>query len=192
MEGGRALADVLCGSAEPGGRLPFLLPTDASHLPPFDRSAKSVVYDDSWGQRRLDSEGHPPAFPFGFGLGYTTFEHRLLSHSISSSGGSAAVRVTNTGSREGSTVIQVYAADLSLRRPTSQLLGFQKVRLQAGEETSVRVTLDAGPTMQRDPVTRRWTPRAGHWAVLAAQQSPASWEGARPLRPDSDAFDSHV
>ena len=82
MEGGRALASVLTGSEEPGGRLPFVLPTDAAHLPFFDSAAKSVEYDDQWGQRRLDGEGHRPAFPFGFGLGYTTIEHRLLEHTL--------------------------------------------------------------------------------------------------------------
>ncbi len=187
MEGGRALASVLTGSAEPGGRLPFVLPTDAAHLPPFDRAAKSVVYDDIWGQRRLDGEGHTPAFPFGFGLGYTTIEHRLLDHEFDDTGGNADVLVTNTGGREGSTVVQVYAADVSVRRPVAQLLGFRKVLLQPGEETTVRVPLDAGPTLQRDPATRHWSPREGDWALLAAQHSPGSWADAarlrRPVRP---------
>ncbi|RJT78372.1 glycosyl hydrolase [Arthrobacter cheniae] len=182
MEGGRALASVLTGSAEPGGRLPFVLPTDAAHLPPFDRAAKSVVYDDRWGQRRLDDEGHAPAFPFGFGLGYTTIEHRLLDHGFDDTGGNADVLVTNTGGREGSTVIQVYAADVSVSRPVAQLLGFRKVTLQPGEETTVQVPLDAGPTLQRDPATRRWSPRAGDWALLAAQHSPARWADAARLR----------
>ena len=182
MEGGRALASVLTGAAEPGGRLPFVLPTDAGHLPPFDPAAKAVVYDERWGQRRLDGEGHAPAFPFGFGLGYTTIEHRLLEHRFNETGGRADVLVTNTGDRAGSTVVQVYAADISVRRPVAQLLGFRKVLLQAGEERSVQVTLDAGPTLQRDPATRRWSPRAGDWALLAAQHSPASWAGAAPLR----------
>jgi beta-glucosidase len=182
MEGGRALASVLTGGAEPGGRLPFVLPTDAAHLPSFDRAAKSVVYDDKWGQRRLDGEGHAPAFPFGFGLGYTTIEHRLLDHGLDDTGGSADVLVTNTGDREGSTVVQVYAADVSIRRPVAQLLGFRKVTLQPGAERTVRVELDAGPTLQRDPVTRRWSPRAGDWAVLAAQHSPVSWADADRLR----------
>jgi beta-glucosidase len=182
MEGGRALASVLIGSAEPGGRLPFVLPTDAAHLPPFDLAAKSVVYDGRWGQRRLDGEGHAPAFPFGFGLGYTTIEHRLLDHSFDDTGGSADVLVRNTGNRAGSTVVQVYAADLSAPRPVAQLLGFQKVRLQAGAEMTVRVALDAGPTLQRDPVTRRWSARAGDWALLAGQHSPVSWAEAAPLR----------
>ncbi|WP_245932182.1 MULTISPECIES: glycoside hydrolase family 3 C-terminal domain-containing protein [Arthrobacter] len=182
MEGGHALASVLTGAAEPGGRLPFVLPTDAAHLPPFDSAAKSVIYDDKWGQRMLDGDGHAPAFPFGFGLGYTTIEHRLLDHKFDDTGGSADVLVTNTGDREGSTVVQVYAADTSLPKPVAQLLGFQKVTLQPGAESTVRVTLDAGPTLQRDPATQRWAPRAGDWGLLAAQHSPNSWEHARRLR----------
>lgn len=178
MEGGHALASVLTGAAEPGGRLPFVLPTDAAHLPPFDSAAKSVVYDESWGQRRLDGAGHVPAYPFGFGLGYTEMEHRLLAHSFDSTGGIADVLVTNIGDREGSTIIQVYAADVSLRRPVAQLLGFQKVKLQPGGQARVRVSLDPGPTLERDPATKRWSPRGGDWAVLAAQHSPADWAGA--------------
>lgn len=182
MEGGRALANVLTGTEEPGGRLPFVLPTDAGHLPSFDSSAKTVVYDDRWGQRRLDGDGNAPAFAFGFGLGYTTIEHRLLRHSFDDTGGSAEVFVTNTGDRKGSTVVQVYAADVSNRRPVAQLLGFRKVTLEPGAETTVQVSLDAGPTLQRDPATRRWSPRAGDWALLASQHSPTSWAGAGPLR----------
>jgi beta-glucosidase len=186
MEGGRALASVLTGAAEPGGRLPFVLPKDAAHLPPFDSAARSVVYDDKWGQRRLDGEGNLPAFPFGFGLGYTTFEHRLLGHRFDDTGGSADVHVTNTGDREGSTVLQVYAADVSAQRPVAQLLGFQKVTLQPGAEATARVALDAGPTLQRDPTTRRWSRRGGDWALLAAQHSPADWAGAVRLRLPED------
>ncbi|MBO0897925.1 glycoside hydrolase family 3 C-terminal domain-containing protein [Arthrobacter sp. zg-ZUI10] len=182
MEGGRGLADVLTGAADPGGRLPFVLPTDPAQLPPFDRTAKSVVYDDKWGQRRLDGEGHAPAFPFGFGLSYTTFEHRLLNHRFDDTGGTADVLVTNTGGRRGATVVQVYAADVSVPRPVAQLLGFRKVTLQPGTETTVRVALDAGPTLQRDPATRCWSPRAGDWALLADQHSPVSWADAVRLR----------
>ena len=182
MEGGRGLADVLTGTAEPGGRLPFVLPTDAAHLPPFDRAAKSVVYDDKWGQRRLDGAGNTPAFPFGFGLGYTTFEHGFLGHRFDDAGGTADVLVTNTGNRTGSTVVQVYAADVSVPRPVAQLLGFRKVTLRPGAETRVRVSLDAGPTLQRDPATKCWSPRAGDWALLAGQHSPVSWADAVRLR----------
>ncbi len=182
MEAGHALAGVLTGAAEPGGRLPFVMPTDLAHLPPWDSAAKSVVYDDRWGQRLLDAEGHRAAFPFGFGLSYTSIEHALIDHRFDDTGGSAEVLVTNTGDREGSTVVQVYAADTSLDRPVAQLLGFQKVTVPPHAEAVVTVALDAGPTRQRDPQTRRWSPRPGDWAVLAAQHSPSSWGGARPLR----------
>jgi beta-glucosidase len=159
-----------------------VVPTDVAHLPPFDSAAKSVVYDDRWGQRLLDLDGHPAAFPFGFGLGYTTIEHRLIGHDFDDAGGSAEVLVTNTGDRAGSTVIQVYAADASLERPVAQLIGFQKVTLPSHAELTVRVDLDAGPTLQRDPETHHWSPRPGEWVLLAAQHSPSSWESARPLR----------
>jgi len=183
MEGGRALADVLTGAAEPTGRLPFVIPTDPAHLPPFDRTALQVVYDGSWGQRKLDADGHVAAFPFGFGLGYTTLEHELVSHSFDDAGGTAEVRVSNPGDREGTTVIQLYAADVSVEHLVSQLLGFQRVTVPAGGETVIPIELDATPTLQRDPATHEWSPRPGDWALLAAQHSPLSWSGARPLRP---------
>jgi beta-glucosidase len=182
MEGGRALARILTGAAEPAGRLPFVIPSDASHLPAFDSSAKSVVYDDRWGQRKLDADGHTAAFPFGFGLSYTTFTYELVSHRFNERGGSAQVRVTNTGAREGSTVVQVYAADLSLARPIAQLLGFRTITLSARDSAVVEVALDAGPTLSRDPATKIWSPREGEWGIVAAPHSPSGWEGARPLR----------
>jgi len=181
MEGGRALADVLTGASEPTGRLPFVIPTDPAHLPPFDRTALQVVYDGSWGQRKLDADGNAAAFPFGFGLGYTTLEHELVSHTFDEKGGSAEVRVRNPGDREGTTVIQVYAADVSVEHPVAQLLGFQKVTVPAGGEAVIHIELDATPTLQRDPATHEWSPRPGDWALLAAPHSPLSWSGARPL-----------
>lgn len=190
MEGGRALADVLTGAAEPTGRLPFAIPTDPAHLTEFDRTALQVVYDGSWGQRKLDADGHVAAFPFGYGLGYTTLEHELVSHRFDdaggtaggSAGGTAEVRVSNPGDREGTTVIQLYAADVSVDRPVAQLLGFQRVTVPAGGEAVIQVELDATPTLQRDPATHEWSPRPGNWMLLAAQHSPLSWSGALPLR----------
>lgn len=186
MEGGHALASMLTGETEPGGRLPFVIPRDTAHLPPFDSAAKAVVYDDSWGQRHLDGQGIAPAFPLGFGLGYTAMTHELLDHTFADEGGTARVRVSNAGDREGSTVVQMYAADLAAEHPVAQLLGFQKITLPSGAETTVQIALDAGPTLQRDPSTRQWHPRAGEWALIAAQHSPSRWSGAVPLRPTAD------
>ncbi|MDT0184026.1 glycoside hydrolase family 3 C-terminal domain-containing protein [Microbacterium sp. ARD31] len=181
MEGGRALANVLTGAVEPGGRLPVAVPTDAAHLPFFDAEARTIVYDASWGQRKLDQDGHAAAFPFGFGLGYTTFEIELIDHSAAEENGTARVRVRNTGERLGSTVAQVYAVDTAAKRVVPQLVGFRRVELAPGAEAVVDVHLDLTPTRERDPQTRVWSRRPGTWAVVADAHSPSSTAGARRL-----------
>ena len=160
MEGGRAIADILTGAREPGGRLPLAIPTSADHLPFFDKHATSITYDAWWGQRKLDHDGHPAAYPFGFGLGYTTFDCTLLAIN----GDALLVRVTNTGDREGSTVAQVYAVEESANIP--QLVGFRRVRLLAGEAADITVDLDLTPMRERDPETKQWTPRLGVWHLV--------------------------
>ncbi len=182
MEGGRALAEVLLGVEEPAGRLPFAVPLDAAHLPPFDPGARTAAYDRWWGQRRLDRDGHAAAFPLGFGLGWAACEFRLEEHSLSADGGTARVRVRNPGARRTSAVAQVYAADASARRPVAQLLGFARVDVDPGQEAVVDVPLDAGPTLQRDPATRTWSPRPGDWRVVAAPHSPSGFADGAPLR----------
>ena len=186
MEGGRALADVLTGADEPGGRLPVAIPVRAEHLPLFDPDAAQVVYDAWWGQRKLDRDGNPAAFPFGFGLGYTVFEMTLVDHRAGASNGVATVRVTNTGSRAGSTVIEVYAFEDS-PRPVPQLIGFKRVKLAAGQDATVDVHLDLTPTRERDPRTGTWSRRAGTWRILAAPHSPSTFDNATPLFDSEDA-----
>jgi len=167
MEGGRAIADVLTGAQEPGGRLPLAIPTSADHLPFFDKHATAITYDSWWGQRKLDNDGFEAAFPFGFGLGYTTFRVKLLTVDLPAS--QVKARVVNTGGRAGSTVVQVYAVESSALVP--QLVGFARVALDDGESADVMIDLDMTPTQWRDPVTRRWLPRPGSWGVYAAQNS---------------------
>jgi beta-glucosidase len=182
MEGGRALADVLTGAAEPGGRLPVAIPRSADHLPYFDAEARSIVYDAWWGQRLLDRDGHEPAYPFGFGLGYTTFEQDMLDHSATETEGVAHVRVRNTGQRSGSHVVQVYAADVSLPTPIPQLVGFRRVDLAVGEEKAIDIDIDLTPTRERDPRTKTWSRRPGTWALVVAPHSPRSFDDGQPLR----------
>jgi beta-glucosidase len=172
MEGGRALADVLTGAAAPGGRLPVAIPRRAEDLPPFDPHASTVTYDSWWGQRKLDRDSKQAAFPFGFGLGYTTFEMALVEHHLGETDGSATVAVTNTGPRAGSTVVQVYAVNSDASRPVPQLVGFRRVELAADHSDTVRVRLDLTPIRQRDPSTGVWSRRPGTWRILAAPHSP--------------------
>ncbi|AKC78785.1 glycosyl hydrolase [Xanthomonas arboricola] len=169
MEGGRAIADVLTGAQDPGGRLPFAIPRDPAHLPFFDAEATSIVYDEWWGQRKLDRDGHAAAFRFGHGLGYTGFELKLAGRGAD---GTATVAVRNTGARHGATTIQLYAFDAEASPPIAQLVGFRRVELAAGTAASVAVALDHGPLQQRDPDTAVWSPRPGAWRLVASTASP--------------------
>jgi beta-glucosidase len=138
-EAGTALADVLTGT-EPGGRLPFAVPFDEADLPPFDRDASVATYGLLHGQWWLDAHGVVPQLPFGFGLGYTTFALGAARRH----GDRVAVDVTNTGTRRGSTVVQVYGSVPGSvhERPPRRLVGFRKVALDAGASTNVEIALD--------------------------------------------------
>ncbi|GAA4192943.1 glycoside hydrolase family 3 C-terminal domain-containing protein [Microbacterium oryzae] len=149
---GSAAADVLFGIAEPGGRLaetiPLRLADNPAHVN-FPGTPKKVVYGERIyvGYRWYDMTERDVAFPFGFGLGYTTFTLSDVAVSAPESGRAHAVveaTVTNTGSRAGAEVVQVYVGDpeASVDRPVRELKAFQKVRLAAGESTRVRLELD--------------------------------------------------
>jgi len=153
MEGGHAIADVLTGTAEPGGRLPFVIPSADSHLPSFDLHAEKIRYDRWFGYRKLERDARVPAFPFGFGLGYTSwrFEDLLVKPGL------AELRVTNTGEREGATVVQLYAGDAAQAdRPKRQLVGFARVELKPHASAAVSIEWSATPLQRRDANTRTW------------------------------------
>jgi beta-glucosidase len=151
MEGGHALADVLTGARDATGRLPFAVPTDESHLPDFDIDATEVTYDGSFGQRRLDSMGVAPRFPFGFGLSYA--QTSVLSSTAVREGDIATVTVTVANDSELDTrhVVQLYA-----RRDDGQtfLVGFASVPVAAGK----RVTADV---VARLEYAGRWDAERG-------------------------------
>lgn len=181
MEGGHAIADVLTGSAEPGGRMPMATPTDPAHLPFFDPGARHITYDRWWGQRKLDRDGHQAAFPLGFGLGYTTFALTELevtgTEPVAADGSgcvSVTVTVTNTGTRDGSAVIQLYAVSgepVPPGRPRRQLLGFSRVGLPPGGSTRAQIRGSLRPLARRDPVSRTWSLVPGTYRLEAAQHS---------------------
>ena len=152
MEGGRGLADVLLGAAEPTGRMPVTTPTQESHVPQVDWRARSVTYNRWWGQRKLDHHGIQAAYPLGFGLGYTTFTTTDLTLSpVRGERFDATVTVTNTGDRDGRHVVQVYAVRTVDGRPVHHLTGFSSVAVPAGSSTSVTVDCSTRPLQS-------WTP----------------------------------
>jgi len=140
MEGGHALADVLLGAAEPGGRLPFAIPRDESHLVHFDRDASRETYGLLHGQWWLDHRGLEAQRPFGFGLGYTP----LALDDARIEGDRASVTVHNRGARDGSTVVQLYGSvpESAFERPPRRLVGFARVRLAAGASQRVEIDVD--------------------------------------------------
>jgi beta-glucosidase len=145
MEGGHAVARVLVGDASPGGRLPSTWPRGAEQLPPFDPDVRTVRYGPLHGYRLMEATGRSPAFPFGFGLSYTTFELGRVEAVRGWDGGvRLTVPVVNTGTRDGDEVVQVYLDEAlgSEPRPLRTLRAFRRVTVAAG--TMENVTIDLG------------------------------------------------
>lgn len=142
--GGEAVADLLYGRAEPGGRLAESWPFAYDDVPSSGiyGKTKDALYEEGVyvGYRFYDKAGVPVRWPFGFGLGYTSFAYSDLAVS----GGIAYVTVKNTGARAGSEVVQMYIAPPAggLHRPVRELKGFCKVFLQPGESETVTFSLD--------------------------------------------------
>lgn len=165
MEGGNALADVLLGRRGPSGRLPFVIPTREEHLPYFDRDATAITFDRLHGQSLLEKQGVEPAFPLGFGLGYTTFRvegARVEPVDDETLAGSA--EVTNTGEAAGHHVVQWYARafDGGSEAGIRTLLGFSTVYLEPGQAQKVESTLSLRPLQQRLAAGKWQGPRGLH------------------------------
>lgn len=144
MEGGNALANVLFGDVNPSGKLPFTIPAEEKHLPQVDFNASKIYYDYYHGYRKLDREGHKPAYPFGYGLSYTAYAY---SHAevVLAEGNTVkvSVDVKNIGNRDGAEAVQVYVRfpNSSVERHVKELKGFTKAVIAAGEEKRVSVTV---------------------------------------------------
>lgn len=186
QEAGNAIADVLTGAAEPGGRLPQTFPVRWADNPAHSQDREvypglegKVRYEEGVfvGYRHYDKLGLKPLFPFGFGLSYSTFS--LADLTVDASGFeddgtvTANVVVTNTGARAGSTVVQLYVGDdeASVPRPRKELRAFEKVHLQAGESRKVSLSLDARAFAFFDVAARQWVVEAGAFTLLAGQSA---------------------
>jgi len=147
QEYGRALADVLTGVAEPGGRLPTSWPAEQADVPVLDVTPVDGVlrYAEGIhvGYRAWLRAGTEPAYPFGFGLGYTDFDYESVTVTPAADAATVTVRLRNTGTRAGRAVAQVYLsrADSAVDRPVRWLAGFAGATVPAGETATVTVTL---------------------------------------------------
>lgn len=151
-EAGDAIADVLFGDVNPSGKLTTTFPQHVGQLPMYyaHKNTGRPLAEGQWFQKFRSNYldvSNDPVYPFGYGLSYTMFSYDKLTldKAEMSAGGSVtvSVNVTNTGSREGAEVVQLYVRDLvgSLTRPVKELKGFQKVMLKPGESRTVTFTL---------------------------------------------------
>lgn len=159
--GAGAMADVLTGKINPSGKLAETWANTHADTPAKDNFAgagRTVQYREGLyvGYRYYQTAGVPVAFPFGYGLSYTSFAYSELKADARS----VTLTVTNTGSRAGAEIVQVYAAkpDAQIFRPAQELKAFTKVWLEAGESKTVTLPLD-------DKAFRYWNTKTDSWEV---------------------------
>ena len=159
--GAGAMVDVLTGKINPSGKLAETWANTHADTPAKDNFAgagRTVQYREGLyvGYRYYQTAGVPVAFPFGYGLSYTSFAYSELKADARS----VTLTVTNTGSRAGAEIVQVYAAklDAQIFRPAQELKAFTKVWLEAGESKTVTLPLD-------DKAFRYWNTKTDSWEV---------------------------
>jgi beta-glucosidase len=186
QECGHAIADVLLGRAEPGGRLSQTWPVQLADVVTSQGDARRypgqggrVVYEEGVfiGYRHHDSREIAPRFAFGHGLGYTRFawEAPQADRTRFAPGEpvTVSVRITNTGARAGSEVVQLYVADVHSRveRPAQELKAFAKLHLQPGESAVATLTLGERAFAFFDPERGGWVAEAGEFRLRLGASS---------------------
>jgi beta-glucosidase len=177
-EAGHAVADVLFGKVNPGGKLPVTFPRTVGQVPIYSAhksTGRPPSEKEKYTSKYLDAHW-TPLFPFGHGLSYTTFALSDLAVSpatIPSSGSVAvSVNVRNTGSRPGDEVVQLYVEDVvaSVTRPIAELKGFERVTLAPGQSRKVTFTLDPSELGLYDE-NMKWVVEPGEIRVRVSNSS---------------------
>ncbi|MDE6921158.1 MAG: glycoside hydrolase family 3 C-terminal domain-containing protein [Lachnospiraceae bacterium] len=178
---GEALADILFGKVNPSGKLAETLPCKLSDNPSYLTfgNGEAVEYNEGLfvGYRYYDKKEMPVAFPFGYGLSYTTFVYSNLTVSQSEISDSdtitVTVDVTNTGSAEGKEIVQLYIHDLTdaVQRPLKELKGFDKVSLMPGETKTASFTLDYRSFAWYHTGIQDWYAKTGDYEILIGASS---------------------
>jgi beta-glucosidase len=184
QEGGTALAQLLFGDFNPSGRLPISIERrwedNASHDTYYPKAgSKKVEYTEGVfiGYRHFDKSTTKPLFPFGYGLSYTIFSYKNLKISSPSSDQnqqvSATFDVTNTGTRAGADVAEVFVGDhhAPVPRPVKELKGFAKVNLNPGETKTMTVKLDRRAFSYYDVAKHDWTVAPGEFDLLVGRSA---------------------
>jgi beta-glucosidase len=178
QEGGNALADVLFGDADPGGRLPQSWPARIEDSPGhahYPGAGGKVTYGEGLGMgyRGHDASGVAPRFAFGHGLSYASFRWGELRARREGESVVAEIDVTNTSQRRGEEVVQLYVRDLeaSLERPPKELCGFERLDLAPGETGTARFVLGPRAFSFWDPAVRAFRLEPGEFELLASRSA---------------------
>ncbi|MEO3823509.1 glycoside hydrolase family 3 C-terminal domain-containing protein [Actinomadura sp. B10D3] len=179
QEAGNALARVLYGDVDPGGRLPVTFPVEENDAPTAANPAqypgvgKTTTFSEGVfvGYRHYDAKGIAPRFPFGHGLSYTTFAYSGLTASTKD----VQVTVTNTGQRTGVAVPQLYigmpSPGVDVLQPPKQLKGYAKVTLAPGESTKVTFPLSSRSFAYWNEGAKAWKVAGGCYKIMVGSSS---------------------
>jgi beta-glucosidase len=189
-QGGNAVADVLFGDANPGGHLPVSWPRSTGQVPIYYNHNRTQAPEDAPDfKSRYWNELSSPLFPFGYGLSYTSFsfENLKLSRAEAKAGTKleVSVDVTNTGSRAGDAIAQLYIHQRagSASRPVRQLKGFRRVSLAAGARETIRFTLGPDELQFWSPVKRQWVVEPEQFDIWVGEDSTAALHAEFRLTP---------
>jgi beta-glucosidase len=178
QEFGNALADILLGRAEPGGRLPTTWPQSEGGLPSVRPRDGVLAYDEGLfiGYRAYDREGRTPRYPFGHGLGYSSWQYASI-HAPERAAPNADLRVTielrNVGPRHSKEIVQLYAsrAGSALERPVRWLVGFAAIEADAGEQVTAAVVVKPRAFLHWNVDAGRWEREGGTFQLHAGPSS---------------------
>jgi beta-glucosidase len=182
-EGGHAIADVILGTINPSGKLPFTIPSSLDHSPAHALAAfpgdSSEVYKEGIlvGYRWFDTKKILPMFCFGYGLSYTDFSYSDLKTNKNTYGAdekiSVSMKLKNTGMRDGMETVQIYASDLNpkILKASKELKAFKKVLVQAGKEIEITMEIAASDLSYFDESLNRWNLSPGKYSILAGSSS---------------------
>ncbi|MTI60007.1 MAG: glycosyl hydrolase [Firmicutes bacterium] len=173
MEGGNALARILFGEANPSGKLPVTIPSSEEELPFFDKDAEEINYGYYHGYTLFDKEKYKPAFPFGYGISYTSYSYDNLQTERKNEVITVNVDVKNKGDIEGEEIVQYYVgfSNSKVDRPLKLLKGFKKIVLAPQETKTVSCDIKIDELAYYNDKTEKWEIEDIEYEIYAGPSS---------------------
>ncbi|QTL99382.1 glycosyl hydrolase [Iocasia frigidifontis] len=173
MEGGNALARILFGEVNPSGKLPFTIPSSEEELPFFDKDAEEINYGYYHGYTLFDKEKYKPAFPFGYGISYTSYSYDNLQTELKNEVITVNIDVKNQGDIEGEEVVQYYVgfSNSKVDRPLKLLKGFKKIVLAPQETKTVSCDIKIDELAYYNDKTEKWEIEDIEYEIYAGPSS---------------------